>query len=157
MLKGSSRRVQGIVSPVVELSVPCLPEYVSVVRLAVLGLCGRVSLSYDEVEDLRLAVGEACATSVYRAVQAKVDDARIKLTGSIDDSEIVLEIRDNVPVPPDTTPATEPDLTADFDDQHFRISLMQLLVDAVDIQESEDGGQLVRLVKRCGPANEPKA
>lgn len=138
---------------VVELNVPCLAEYVAVVRLTVLGMCGRVQLSYDELEDLRLAVGEACSSSVYRGTQAKVEDARIRVTGSMDADRITLEIRDNVPLPPETPPADEPSIDADFDDEHFRVSLMQLLVDEVEILESEDGGQLVRLVKLCQPVN----
>ncbi len=137
-------------APIVELKVPCSPEYVSVVRLAILGLCGRIPLSYDEVEDLRLAVGEACASSVDRASQAGADHAHIHVAGSVDDARIVLEIRDDVPLPPETEPEEEPSaLDQDFDSPQFRVSLMQLLVDSVEIDEAEGGGQIVRLTKNC--------
>ncbi|MCC6483441.1 MAG: ATP-binding protein [Armatimonadetes bacterium] len=137
-------------TPIIELRVPCSPEYVSVVRLAVLGLCGRIPLSYDEVEDLRLAVGEACASSVYRASQVDSNNAHIQVVGAVDSARIVLEIRDDVPLAPETE-STEEDsgLEADFDNQQFRVSLMQLLVDSVEIGEAEGGGQIVRLVKNC--------
>ncbi len=146
-----------ITSPVLELTVPCQPEYVSVVRLAVLGLCGRISLSYDEVEDLRLAVGEACASSVQRAAQAGKDNARINVLGDVDNARIVLEIRDNVPVPPQVDSVEGTGIETDFDDQHFRVSLMQLLVDKVEITGVEGGGQLVRLMKQSEPTSSTKA
>lgn len=135
-------------SPTMELTVPCLPEFVSVVRLAVLGLCGRLPFSYDEVEDLRLAVGEACASSVQRAAQEEKRDARITVTGDVSDRGISLTIQDNVPLPPQAEASEAPSLEAEFDDENFRVSLMQLLVDQVLIDEA-DGGQVVRLVKEC--------
>ena len=51
----------------VQLLIPCRPEYVGVARLAVLGIASRMPFSYDEVEDVRLAVGEACTHAVERA------------------------------------------------------------------------------------------
>ncbi len=137
-------------APVMELKVPALAEYVSVVRLAVLGLCGRLPLSYNDVEDLRLAVGEACASSVQRAEKAECVSCRITVTGEMDEGSIVLTISDDVPLPPETGPAVPPDLAEDgFNDESFRISLMQLLVDEVGIGEAAGGGQVVRLVKKC--------
>ena len=50
----------------VELILPCRPEYVGVARLAVLGIASRMPFSYDEVEDVRLAVGEACTHALER-------------------------------------------------------------------------------------------
>jgi serine/threonine-protein kinase RsbW len=45
---------------VVELSVPALGGYLGVVRTATAGLAARLSFSLDEIEDLRIAVDEAC-------------------------------------------------------------------------------------------------
>lgn len=136
-------------APVMELRVPALAEYVSVVRLAVLGLCGRLPLSYNEVEDLRLAVGEACASSVQRAEKAGRAASRITVTGELEEGRIVLTICDDVPIPPEAGPSGSLDIDPDFDDESFRISLMQLLVDEVGIGEAAGGGQVVRLVKNC--------
>jgi serine/threonine-protein kinase RsbW len=48
-------------SGVVELQVPAEASYVSIVRLAATGLAARAQLTVDDIEDLRLAVDEACA------------------------------------------------------------------------------------------------
>lgn len=44
----------------VELRVPADPAYLTVVRTASAGLAARLDLTLDEIEDLRIAVDEAC-------------------------------------------------------------------------------------------------
>ena len=45
----------------VELRVPASPAYLAVLRTASAGLAARLDLTLDEIEDLRIAVDEACA------------------------------------------------------------------------------------------------
>lgn len=45
---------------IVELTVPALIGYLGVVRTATAGLAARLSFTLDEIEDLRIAVDEAC-------------------------------------------------------------------------------------------------
>jgi serine/threonine-protein kinase RsbW len=47
-------------SDVVELTVPAHTGYLGVVRTATAGLAARLSFTLDEIEDLRIAVDEAC-------------------------------------------------------------------------------------------------
>ena len=49
------------VGGVVELAVPALASFLPVVRAATAGLAARLSLTFDEIEDLRIAVDEACS------------------------------------------------------------------------------------------------
>jgi serine/threonine-protein kinase RsbW len=48
----------------VTLEVPALPEYLHFVRLNASGLASRVGFSYDEVDDIRLAIDELCFTLI---------------------------------------------------------------------------------------------
>ena len=45
---------------VVELTVPAITGYLGVVRTATAGLAARLSFTLDEIEDLRIAVDQAC-------------------------------------------------------------------------------------------------
>jgi serine/threonine-protein kinase RsbW len=49
-----------VVGDVIELTVPALTGYLGVVRTATAGLAARLSFTLDEIEDLRIAVDEAC-------------------------------------------------------------------------------------------------
>jgi serine/threonine-protein kinase RsbW len=49
------------VGGVVELTVPAMATFLAVVRTATAGLAARLSLTFNEIEDLRDAVNEACA------------------------------------------------------------------------------------------------
>jgi len=48
------------VSGDVRLVVPAAPEYLRLVRLTAAGLASRLGFTFDEVEDLRIAVDELC-------------------------------------------------------------------------------------------------
>ena len=48
------------IGSVVELTVPAQATFLDVVRMATAGLAARLSLRHDDIEDLRIAVHEAC-------------------------------------------------------------------------------------------------
>jgi serine/threonine-protein kinase RsbW len=47
--------------PDVELRLPAESAYVAVLRMTTAGLAARLDFTLDDIEDLRMAVGEACA------------------------------------------------------------------------------------------------
>ena len=60
--------------PVVEMRVPAQVVYVSTLRLAAASLGARCGLTVDDIEDLRLAVDEACALLLpHASAQTKLD------------------------------------------------------------------------------------
>lgn len=48
----------------IELTVPGRPEYVVVVRLAAAAVAGRMPFSFDDIEDLKVAVGEVVTAAI---------------------------------------------------------------------------------------------
>lgn len=60
----------------IRLSLPALFPYGRVARLAITGLASRNGYSYDDVEDLRIAIGEVFGVLVTEECR----DARLRLT-----------------------------------------------------------------------------
>lgn len=56
-----------MIAPDVELRLPADGGYVAVLRTATAGLAARLDFALDEVEDLRIAVDEACALLLAQA------------------------------------------------------------------------------------------
>lgn len=52
---------------IVELTLPARPEYVGVARLLVSGIANRLGFPYDDIEDIKLCVAEACTNAVRYA------------------------------------------------------------------------------------------
>lgn len=131
---------------VVELTLPCRPEYVGVARLAVLGIASRMPFSYDEVEDVRLAVGEACTHAVERAGDTA---ATIRITSHISPTALRIDVDDTVAEDANPAPATEESkmlAEAGVDQESLGALLMEILVDEVQIQAGPKGTH-VRLTK----------
>lgn len=56
----------------VEVRLPAAGAYLSVLRTATAGLAARLDFTLDEIEDLRIAVDEACAILLQQAVPGSV-------------------------------------------------------------------------------------
>jgi serine/threonine-protein kinase RsbW len=63
----------------VEVRIPADVVYVSTLRLTAASLAARCDLTIDDIEDLRLAVDEACALLLPHAAQNSTLDARFEL------------------------------------------------------------------------------
>ena len=55
-----------------ELRLPADSAYLSVLRTATAGLAARLDFTLDEIEDLRIAVDEACAMLLPRPAPAPI-------------------------------------------------------------------------------------
>ncbi|MGM9924935.1 MAG: anti-sigma B factor RsbW [Bacillus sp. (in: firmicutes)] len=51
----------------VEMKIPAKPEYISVIRLTLSGIASRMGFTYEGIEDLKIAVSEACTNAVQHA------------------------------------------------------------------------------------------
>lgn len=124
----------------VEIKIPSRPEYVGVARLAILGVASRMRFSYDDVEDVRLAVGEACTTSVDWAHRNDRLDTQITLKSLISLEKLIVEVIDQ------SGPRNNDQLVANSEPENIGALLVTLLVDEVEVT-ADDTGTKVKMVK----------
>ncbi|SDJ04898.1 anti-sigma B factor RsbW [Natribacillus halophilus] len=75
----------------IEMKVPAKPEYVGIVRLTVSGVANRVGYTYDEIEDIKVAIAEACTNVVDHAYH---DEGLISLEVSVREQFVEFRITD---------------------------------------------------------------
>lgn len=68
---------------IVELKVPALSAYVSVLRTTAAALAARLDFTIDEIEDLRIAVDEASALLLAQATSGSSLTCRFALSGQV--------------------------------------------------------------------------
>lgn len=76
----------------IEIRIPNQSEYVGVVRLAVSGIATRMNFSVEDIEDIKIAVSEACANAVrYAYPTNKVGYIDITCISQKDQLEITIK------------------------------------------------------------------
>jgi serine/threonine-protein kinase RsbW len=80
----------------VKLVLPGRAEYLQVARLITGGVAARTALTVDDIEDLKVAVGEACTNVIDHAFDEYTDPSkrRITLLMSVTRDEITVEVED---------------------------------------------------------------
>jgi serine/threonine-protein kinase RsbW len=73
---------------IVMLTVPADGGYLGVLRTATAGLAARLHFALDEIEDLRIAVDEACAMLLAIATR----DAELECRFSVTDDALTVEV-----------------------------------------------------------------
>lgn len=72
----------------VELSVPAHSSHVALVRSATAAICAGADFTLDALDDLQLAVDEACAVAIADAADGARLDVRWRITGP----EVVIDV-----------------------------------------------------------------
>ncbi|NCO36328.1 MAG: anti-sigma B factor RsbW [Armatimonadetes bacterium] len=131
---------------VIEIRIPSDLSFVRVVRLAVSGVASMMPFTYDEVEDIKLAVSEACNNAIQHAhdgtganeVIVRVVPREDALTILVQDRGrgIPLERRRKATVPPE-----------EVSEQGLGLFLIEALMDGVEYDTSSDSGTSLRMVK----------
>ncbi len=117
----------------VEVRIPAVGAYLSVLRTATAGLAARLDFTLDEIEDLRIAVDESCAMLLQKAVEGTSLTCRFDLAGS------ALAITVSAPTSDGKPPARDT----------FAWTVLTALAGEVDAVTAEDGHTVaITMVKR---------
>lgn len=140
---------------IIELEVPARPEFVGLARLVVSSLASsRRNLADDRIDDLKLAVSEACTNAIEAHAEVDVDE-RVVVRWRESDDRLEVWVEDRGPgfdpgSLPEHPPVTDPE-RLNFE-RGLGIPLIRTLVDEVEFDPSESG-TAVRMTMYCDPAD----
>lgn len=132
----------------VELQVPSRSAYVGVVRLATASLARSAGLGEEEVDDLKIAVSEACTNSLLSHEAAGVADAPVTVSFERLDEGLMVEVRDRGLTHQREGRTDASQDAHDLADDRFAMSMALLasLVDRCELRGRSGGGVATRLL-----------
>ncbi len=134
----------------VELVVPSKPEFLLVVRLATGGVGLRADLTVDDIEDLKVAVAEACTNVINHAFEdgTTLDDQMLRVRMTAGKGEMTVEVEDEgVGFDPGELERSRRDGLDGKGGLGF--GLMKELTDSFRVESAPGSGTRVIMVKRA--------
>ena len=129
---------------VVRLSFPAKPDYLLLARLALSGLAREAPVDDEFLDDLKLAVTEACGNAVRHAYPES--DGEVSVSYVVDEDSIVMIVEDQgagIAADESTEPRPAPL------ESGMGMSIIRAVVDDLDVRTGADGrGTVVRMTKR---------
>lgn len=129
------------------LTLPRDPRYIATVRLTLAGIATRMGFDYQAIEDMKVAVSEACTNAIEHAAPAtpQTDDA-ITVTFTERARALEVEVADRGP----GFDATEERLWERKGvpgENGLGLFLIRSLMDEIHLRKGEDAGMVVRMVR----------
>ena len=138
---------------ILELEIPASPEYIAIARLVVSSIASsRRNLADDRVDDLKLAVSEACTNAIEAYGPnggARRAEERVSILVRDDEEKLEVKVADRGPGfdpndLPSHPPVTDPE-RLNFE-RGLGIPLIRTLVDDVHFQSSPEGTSVRMIV-----------
>jgi serine/threonine-protein kinase RsbW len=118
---------------IVELRIPARAEWVAVARLAIAGVASRFDFSVEDIEDIKLAISEACTICIRRAQEGD----QIEILCREDVGHLLVSVSSGV----------AGRLAVAHPDDSLALVIVESLMDRVELR-SESAACLVEMSKR---------
>ncbi|MGG3283645.1 anti-sigma B factor RsbW [Paenibacillus solani] len=140
----------------VTLNLPASAEYVDIVRLNLYGIASKMGFSYEEIEDMKVAVSEACNNSVLYAYSQ--EGGMVEVLFQVTPDSLSITVRDEGESF-DSVGAVGDRSLHDKDLSEVQIGglgfyLMEALMDEVSVTNQTGKGTEVTLTKRLARSEE---
>lgn len=135
----------------VVITLPASADYVDIVRLNLYGIASKMGFSFEEIEDMKVAVSEACNNSVLYAYGQK--DGMVEVTFEINGDNLSIIVKDEGESFDSLAAQSERSSLHDKELDDAQIGglgfyLMQALMDDVSVESQAGHGTKVMLKKR---------
>ena len=119
------------------------PEYVSIIRLTTSGIANKVGFCLDDIEDLKVAISEACTNAIKHSLED-----RFTIIYTMIEKGLTIEIIDNGKGY-NTKEVSEPDLD-NLKESGMGLFIIESLMDKVNVESIEGKGTSIKMTKYLG-------
>ena len=127
----------------IKMEISANPDLVGIIRLTTSGIANKIGFSIDDIEDIKVAVSEACTNAIKHSYDKSVNIIYTILENGLD-----IEIRDNGKGY-DVKSIDEPDLTQPRENG-LGIFIIKTLMDDVNIESKDNEGTIIKMTKYLG-------
>jgi serine/threonine-protein kinase RsbW len=121
----------------------------AVARLAVSAVASRMNFDVEAIEDIKVAVGEACNNAMEHGCPAPPGSDMISLRCELEEEALVITVMDSGDgFDPTTAVRQRPHGTATLSERGLGMLLIESLMDEVNFVSNPGDGTQVRMVKR---------
>jgi len=134
----------------VSLTIPADAKWLTVVRLAVSGVASRLGASYEDVDDIKVAVSEACTNAIDHAFSEGTSASpAICIQCHPQENAIRIDVSDEgCGFDPERAAAVADEAAASEREGGLGLYLIRKLMDEMDVVSRPGGGTKVVMVKR---------
>lgn len=127
----------------IKMEITANPEYVSVIRLTTSGIANKVGFCIDDIEDLKVAISEACTNAIKHSLED-----RFVIIYSMIENGLTIEIIDNGKGY-DRSAVSEPDIN-NLKESGMGLFIIESLMDEVIVESQEGKGTSIKMTKYLG-------
>ncbi|WP_330383662.1 MULTISPECIES: ATP-binding protein [Romboutsia] len=127
----------------IKMEISSNPEYVGIIRLTTSGIANKIGFSIDDIEDIKVAVSEACTNAIKHS-----NDNKFFITFDILENGLAIEIEDKGKGY-DVESLHQPDLN-NPKESGLGLFIIQSLMDEVNIESKENKGTIIKMTKYLG-------
>ncbi|XAM35807.1 Serine-protein kinase RsbW [Terrisporobacter petrolearius] len=127
----------------IKMEITANPEYVSIIRLTTSGIANKVGFCIDDIEDLKVAISEACTNAIKHSL-----DDRFTIIYSMIENGLTIEIIDNGKGY-DRNTVSEPDID-NLKESGMGLFIIESLMDEVIVESQEGKGTSIKMTKYLG-------
>lgn len=122
-------------------------EYMSVIRLTTSAIASKIGFDIEEVDDVKVSIGEACTNIIKHGFSEQQDSFNIEYT--IYEDKLTISVKDNG-AGFDTSKIKQPSIDSDvagIDDSGLGIFIIKSLMDEVEIKSNREEGTEIIMTK----------
>ncbi|ACT00517.1 ATP-binding protein [Paenibacillus sp. JDR-2] len=132
----------------IRLQIPSHADYIDIVRVCLYGIASKLNFSYEDIEDMKVAVSEACTNAVLHGGSEREEGSLIDITFQPSEAGITIIVKnDGPPFEHSETGTDSPPLQgieiSELPVGGLGIYLMEALMDEVSVQSTDSSTEVI--------------